>query len=74
MFFPIPKYNESYDIIENKETFSYINQPHTFQVHKFMKDNEYPDFEEHWNQQMMAMDPNVFIKLAKQNYENKMIF
>lgn len=73
LFFPIPKYNQSYDIEENIDCFTHINPPHTFQIHKFMKENEFPDFDDHWKEQLMAMDPDLFIHLSKQNYDGKMI-
>lgn len=73
LILPIPKYNESYDILENKECFQNIQSPHTFQIHNFMKNNEFPDFDDHWREQLMAMDPDLFIQLSKVNYEGKMI-
>lgn len=72
-FFPIPKYNESFDILENKQVFKKVNKPHPFQVHNFLKSIEYPDFEETWAEQVKTMEPDNFLELSENSYGNKQI-
>lgn len=48
-------------------------KPHPFQIHNYLKDINYPDFEENWNEQVKSMDPDKFIELAEENYKGKII-
>lgn len=50
-----------------------MNKQHLFETHNYLKDIGYPDFEENWNEQLKSMEPDLFMKMAHENYEGKHI-
>ena len=82
VFLPIPRYENNYgifayfiiDIVENSPAFEFIKQPHNFTVHRYLKEIEYPDFERSWQQQVKLMDPEYFVYLSMNNYQNHEIY
>lgn len=69
-FFPLPKYNQTYDIIENNEVFNKIYPAHPFQLHNYLESIDYPDFQETWEEQVNQMNPEYFLKTSEENYGN----
>lgn len=73
VFFPLPKFNESHDIIENKGCFEKIYPAHPFQIHHFLKNHEFPNFDEQWQIQLNSMEPNYLIENSIKQYNGKII-
>jgi hypothetical protein len=74
LLFPLPKFLNKYPNPENSLLFAKVKQPHPFNVHNYLKHNNFPGIKEAWESQLNAMDPNNFMNLAKNNYSDKIIY
>ena len=71
-FYPIPKILKN-SLIENSILFSSNKQPHILDTHKHFRNINLPGIKESWDLQVQSMDPNNFVNLSFQNYNNKII-